>query len=67
VDHQITGLLFDPENLENMRNCIELLVRDSEFRISAGQAGKRKALEEFHPSRIAKRHIEIYQEILGKN
>jgi glycosyltransferase involved in cell wall biosynthesis len=67
VDHQITGLLFDPENLENMRKCIELLISNPEFRISAGQAGKRKALEVFHPSRIAKRHIEIYQEVLRKN
>jgi glycosyltransferase involved in cell wall biosynthesis len=67
VDHQITGLLFDPGNLEDMRECIELLISNPEFRISAGQAGKRKALEVFHPSRIAKRHIEIYQEVLGKN
>jgi glycosyltransferase involved in cell wall biosynthesis len=67
VDHQITGLLFDPGNLEDMRECIEFLINNPQFRISAGQAGKRKALEEFHPSRIAKRHIEIYQAVLGKN
>jgi glycosyltransferase involved in cell wall biosynthesis len=66
VDHQITGLLFDPENLENMANCIEFLISNPEFRSTAGRAGKKKALEEFHPSRIAERHIEIYQEILGK-
>jgi glycosyltransferase involved in cell wall biosynthesis len=67
VDHQITGLLFDPGNLEKMRNCIELLINNPEFRCTAGQAGKRTALEVFHPSRIAKRHIEIYQEVLRKN
>lgn len=67
VEHQITGLLFDPENLENMRNRIELLISNSEFRCSAGQAGRKKALEKFHPARIAQRHIEIYQEVLGKN
>ena len=66
VDHQITGLLFDPVNLENMRNCVELLISSPEFRVSAGQAGKKKALQEFHPWPIAKRHIEIYQEVLGK-
>ena len=67
VDHQITGLLFDPGNLENMRKCIELLINNPEFRCTAGQAGKRTALEVVHPSRIAKRHIEIYQEVLRKN
>jgi glycosyltransferase involved in cell wall biosynthesis len=66
VDHQITGLLFDPENMENIRECIEFLISNPEFRSTAGQAGKRKALEEFHPSRIAQRHLEIYQEVLGK-
>ena len=66
VDHDVTGLLFDPENMENIRECIEFLISNPEFRSTAGQAGKRKALEEFHPSRIAQRHIEIYQEVLGK-
>lgn len=67
VTHQKTGLLFNPENLDNIRFCIEFLISNPEFRISAGQAGKRKALEKFHPLRIAKRHTEIYQEVLGKN
>lgn len=67
VDHDVTGLLFEPGNLEQMRDCIELLINNPDFRCSAGQAGKKKALEEFHTSRIAKRHIEIYQAVLGKN
>ena len=66
VDHDVTGLLFDPENMENIRECIDFLISNPEFRSTGGQAGKRKALEEFHPSRIAHRHVEIYQEVLGK-
>jgi glycosyltransferase involved in cell wall biosynthesis len=66
VDHDVTGLLFDPENMENMRECIEFLISNPDFRNTAGQAGKKKALEKFHPSRIAQRHVEIYQEVLGK-
>lgn len=66
VDHRITGLLFDPENMENIRECIEFLISNPEFRSTAGQAGKKKAFEKFHPSRIAQRHVEIYQEVLGK-
>jgi glycosyltransferase involved in cell wall biosynthesis len=66
VDHDVTGLLFDPENMENMRNCIEFLISNPDFRKTAGRAGKNKALEKFHPSRIAQRHVEIYQEVLGK-
>ena len=66
VDHDVTGLLFDPQNLENMRDCIEFLISSPDFRNTAGQAGKKKAFEKFHPSRIAQRHVEIYQEVLGK-
>ena len=66
VDHDVTGLLFDPENMENMRDCIEFLISSPDFRNTAGQAGKKKGLEKFHPSRIAQRHVEIYQEVLGK-
>ena len=66
VDHHITGLLFDPENLENMRECIEFFISNPEFRKMAGESGKKMALERFHPSRIAARHLEIYQEILKK-
>ena len=66
VEHQITGLLFDPENLENIRHCIDLLISNPEFLISAGQSGRRKALEAFEPRKIAKSHIEIYQKVLGK-
>jgi glycosyltransferase involved in cell wall biosynthesis len=64
VDHHVTGLLFDPENLENMREYIEFLISNPEFRKMAGESGKKMALERFHPSRIAERHLEIYQEIL---
>jgi glycosyltransferase involved in cell wall biosynthesis len=66
VDHDVTGLLFNPETMENMREYIEFLISNPEFRTTAGQAGKKKALEKFHPFRIAQRHIEIYQEVLGK-
>jgi glycosyltransferase involved in cell wall biosynthesis len=53
--------------MENMRECIELLISNPEFRSTAGQAGKKKAREKFHPSRIAQRHVEIYQQVLEKN
>lgn len=66
VDHDVTGLLFNPENMENIRECIEFFISNPDFRNTAGQAGKKKALEKFHPSQIAQRHIEIYQEVLGK-
>jgi glycosyltransferase involved in cell wall biosynthesis len=66
VDHDVTGLLFDPENMENMRECIEFLISNPDFRKTAGRDGKKKALEKFHPSRIAQLHVEIYQEVLGK-
>jgi glycosyltransferase involved in cell wall biosynthesis len=61
----VDGLLFDPHDEADMRRAIESLVRDHKFREQAGAAGRRKAFAEFHPRRIAERHVEIYREVMG--
>ncbi len=39
VDHGTTGLLFEPGNVSNLRECLTLLVRDRRLRESMGTAG----------------------------
>jgi signal recognition particle GTPase len=46
-----------------MSNNAQAKAADAAIKM-AGESGKKMALERFHPSRIAERHLEIYQEIL---
>lgn len=66
VRHETDGLLFDPNHLADMRGCLERLVREPETRARLGTAGRITAQERFHPKVIAKRHVEIYREVLGR-
>jgi glycosyltransferase involved in cell wall biosynthesis len=57
-----TGLLFDPLDGEAMGRAMELLFMSGAL---AGPA-RAEALERFHPLVIARRHVEIYREVLGR-
>ena len=66
VDHEINGLMFDPNDHADVKGCIEKLVRDPETRASLGTAGRIIAHERFHPKIIASEHLKIYREVLGR-
>ena len=60
-----TGLLCDPLNAASMSAAMEKLLLQPEFgRILAANA-RRSAKERFHPEVIARRHLEIYREVLN--
>ena len=61
-----TGLLFDPHDAASMSGAVQRLLEQPEFaRTLAGEANRR-ARERYHPRVVARRHLEIYQEILGQ-
>jgi glycosyltransferase involved in cell wall biosynthesis len=66
VEHERDGLLFDPHAPADVRSCIERLIRDPALRAGFATRGRAKALEKFHPQKIAERHVEIYREVLGR-
>ncbi|HEX7262316.1 MAG TPA: glycosyltransferase family 4 protein [Luteolibacter sp.] len=66
VNHETDGLMFDPHDPLDVRRTVERLVKDRDFRETLGAAGRKKALESFHPRIIAQRHVEIYREVLGR-
>jgi len=66
ITHDADGLMFDPHDLDDMRSIIERLVRNPELRARLSEAAKAKAQAEFLPRRIAKRHVEIYREVLNR-
>jgi glycosyltransferase involved in cell wall biosynthesis len=57
-----TGLLFDPLDGKAMGKAMEQLFMSSAL---AGPA-RAEALKRFHPLVIARRHVEIYREVLGR-
>jgi glycosyltransferase involved in cell wall biosynthesis len=60
-----TGLLCDPQNAASMGGAVEKLLLQPQFaRVLAAEANV-CARERFHPSVVARRHLEIYREVLG--
>jgi glycosyltransferase involved in cell wall biosynthesis len=66
ITHEQDGLMFDPNNPVEMKTCIEKLVKDPQTRTRLAAAGRITARERFHPKVIAKRHLDIYHEVLGR-
>ncbi len=64
VQEEVTGLMFDPASIDAIRDAIARLLGDPKLRATFGTAGRRHALENYHPAVIARRHVEIYREIL---
>ena len=62
-----TGLFCDPQNAASMNSAVEKLVEQPEFARALAAAAKTRAKELFHPVVIARRHLEIYREVLAAN
>jgi glycosyltransferase involved in cell wall biosynthesis len=63
IRHGKNGLLFDPLSGQDMAAAVEHLIKDRELSITA--RAQSEARERFHPEIIAKRHLEIYREVLS--
>jgi glycosyltransferase involved in cell wall biosynthesis len=61
-----TGMMFNPLNPSSMRGATERILSDIGLRNRLGEAAKREARERFHPEVIARAHLDIYREVLGR-
>jgi glycosyltransferase involved in cell wall biosynthesis len=59
-----TGLFCDPLDAASMRGAVEKLLAQTEFASALAKEAKRRAKERFHPLVVARRHLEIYREVL---
>ncbi len=64
VENNVTGLLFDPSNAAEMRGAVEKLLRDDGPAKGMAERAREMALTRFQPRRVARRHLEIYREVL---
>ena len=61
-----TGLFCDPLDAASIRDAVERLLNEPELGHQLAAAAKKCARERFHPAVIARRHLEIYREVLAK-
>ncbi len=66
VEDGATGLLCDPLDPVSMRSSVKRLLLDLPAAGALARAARQRALERFHPRIIARRHLEIYREVLSK-
>ena len=60
-----TGLLCDPLNAASMGGAVEKILAEPELARALATGAKQSARARFYPAVIARRHLEIYREVLG--
>ena len=60
-----TGLFCDPLSESSLRGGVEKLLADASAAAQLARQARQSALDRFHPRLIARRHLEIYHEVLG--
>jgi glycosyltransferase involved in cell wall biosynthesis len=67
VEDGKTGLFCDPQNAASMAGAVEKLLSQPDFARALAAEAKTRAKERFHPLVVARRHLEIYREVLSAN
>lgn len=67
VQNGRTGILFNPNAAADIATNISSLLVDTILQDSLSVEARKIALETFHPLQIARRHLEIYREVLGED
>lgn len=65
IDDGATGFLVPANDGRAWHEAVRRLVRHPEAAKSMGEAAKKKMLQHFSPANIARRHLEIYREVLS--
>jgi len=65
IEEAKTGFLFAPDDAPGMANAVSRILNDATAGRQMAAEARRVAIENFHPLRIARRHLEIYREVLG--
>ncbi len=64
VRHGETGLLFRPDDSNDLARCIERLIRDGEFSRRCATAGRSRAIQEYGIENTASKIARVYDEVL---
>jgi glycosyltransferase involved in cell wall biosynthesis len=67
IEDGVTGLLCDPSDSDNMRAGVSKLLDDASLARAMADKARQQARERHHPLVVARRHVEIYQEVLSSH
>ncbi|MGA3162960.1 MAG: glycosyltransferase family 4 protein [Verrucomicrobiota bacterium] len=65
IEEGVSGLFCDPWDAASMRTGVAKLLENTNLRQQLAVEAKKRARTRFHPAVIARRHVEIYREVLG--
>lgn len=66
IDEGRTGWFCDSLSAESMRQAVEHALTSQGEAVAIAALAKEEALRRFHPEAIARRHVEIYREVLQR-
>ncbi|MCP4582569.1 MAG: glycosyltransferase family 4 protein [candidate division Zixibacteria bacterium] len=64
VEHDDTGLLFEPGNVDDLRLCLEKILTHKSMAAEMGRRGKLKALREYTAVQHYKNIMKVYEEVI---
>lgn len=67
IQHEVNGLLCDPDKPETFRAAVTRLLEDRPFAARLAAEARAQALKRFHPLVIAREHVKIYREVVEKS
>jgi glycosyltransferase involved in cell wall biosynthesis len=60
-----TGLLFDPHNIDDVRNSLTRLLADPPFAAGLASLARKTAKGRFAPEAVAQKHLAIYDQVVA--
>lgn len=67
VEDGATGLLSEPGDAASLAAALERLIRDAALRTSMGEAGRRRFMERFEITAMARAYASLYRELAEKS
>ncbi len=64
IEHEKTGLLFEPKNVDELAECILKMYKNPDFAIELGKNAKQKALAQYSKDRYYKELLQIYESVI---
>ena len=64
IEHGVTGYLARPFEVDDLTRGLESLVTNQQHRTSLGMRSRQAVLDRFAPRVIARRHLDLYEDLL---
>lgn len=66
ITHGETGMMFDPHSAQSMLETTRQMMEGEPLRQIIATKARAEARARFHPEVVARKHLEIYREVLGR-